>query len=302
MALLGSRQALHTLVDEGDTDYVNYWRRFGELKDEFDALGAAEWNVNLYWSWLYSLRALIDDLPEGYPNFMRTDAWQRRSLNAALASWTELRHDTILYAKQSYTVGRSGPPKTPPPGYVEPIPEFYGRLLTLARMTRAGLSDMQVLSEQATTRLTGLEDLLARLTGIASSELLNEPLSQDDASYIKGLPLRLQSLVTGVDALGVKTTLVADVHTEGFEARVLEEGVGKVNILLVACPATDGSVFLAAGPVLSYYEFKHPMDDRLTDEAWRDLLNSPECPNRPEWYQPLLAPGQESDISEDQSR
>jgi len=287
MALLGSRQALHILIDEGDTDYVKYWRRFGDLKDEFDALSIADWNANLYWSWLYSLRALVDDLPEGYPNFMRTDPWRRRSLSAALASWAELRHDTILYAKQSYTVGRSGP-SAPPPGYVEPVPEFYARLLTLARMTRAGLSDMQVLSEQATTRLTGLESLLERLIEIASKELVNEPLSDIDNSYIRGLPNSLQSLVTGVDMLGVKTTLVADVHTEGYEGMVLEEGVGKVDIIVVACPAVDGSVFLAAGPVLSYYEFKHPMSDRLTDEAWRGLLDSPERPDRPKWYQPLL--------------
>ncbi|MDY0355092.1 MAG: DUF3160 domain-containing protein [Sedimentisphaerales bacterium] len=288
MALLGSRQALHILIDEGDTDYVNYWRRFGQLKDEFDALSAADWNANLYWSWLYSLRALLGDLPEGYPNFMRTDAWRRRSLNAALASWTELRHDTILYAKQSYTFGRSARPNTPPPGYVEPVPEFYARLLTLARMTRAGLSDMQVLSEAAVARLTGLENLLERLIAIASKQLLNQPLSEDDAAYILTLASSLEALVTGVENTGLKTTLVADVHTEGYEGMVLEEGVGKVDIIIVACPAADGSVFLAAGPVLSYYEFKHPMSDRLTDEAWRDLLDSPEPPDRPAWYQPLL--------------
>jgi heme oxygenase len=40
--------------------------------------------------------------------------------------------------------------------------------------------------------------------------------------------------------------------------------------------------------VLSYYEFKQPMNDRLTDEAWRDLLAWPEKPARPGWYRPLL--------------
>jgi hypothetical protein len=50
----------------------------------------------------------------------------------------------------------------------------------------------------------------------------------------------------------------------------------------------DGSIFLAAGPVLSYYEFKHPMNGRLTDEAWRELLASPAKPDRHRWYQPLM--------------
>jgi len=297
MALLGSKEALHILIDEGDAEYTRYWQQFGKLKDEFDALGAAQWNANLYWSWLYSLRALLAELPEGYPNLMRTDAWQRRSLGAALASWTELRHDTILYAKQSYTVGRSGRPSTPPPGYIEPIPEFYGRLLALARMTRTGLSDMQVLSEEAAARMTGLEELLERMIEISNKELLGQSLSEDDAAYIRGLPSSLELLVTGVEELGLKTTLVADVHTEGYEQRVLEEAVGHVDIIVAACPAPDGSVFLAAGPVLSYYEFKHPMSDRLTDEAWRDLLDSPETPGRPAWYQSILTPGPEAGYS-----
>ena len=57
--------------------------------------------------------------------------------------------------------------------------------------------------------------------------------------------------------------------------------MGKVDLIVVAYPA-------AAGPVLSYYEFKHPMSNRLTDEAWREMLASPQKPDRPKWYQPLL--------------
>jgi hypothetical protein len=63
-----------------------------------------------------------------------------------------------------------------------------------------------------------------------------------------------------------------------------------VDLIVVACPAADGSVFLAVGPVLSYYEFKHPMDDRLTDEAWRTMLDTAQEPARPAWYQPLRQP------------
>jgi len=87
---------------------------------------------------------------------------------------------------------------------------------------------------------------------------------------------------------GVKTTLVADVHTHGYEGLAVEEGVGDVDLIVVACPTTAGDVFLAAGPVLSYYEFKHPMSDRLTDEAWRDLLASEAAPARPPWTQSFM--------------
>ena len=290
MALLGSKQALHILIDEGDTDYVDFWARFGELKHEFDALSVTDWNRNLYWSWLYSLKALVADLPQAYPSFMRTAAWQKKSLNAALASWAELRHDTILYAKQSYsgtTAGR-GAASPPPPGYIEPVPEFFGRLRALTAMTRLGLTQMQILSDPAKQQLAGLEDLLGRMIGIAERELLNQPLSTDDTAYLAGLPKSLESLVTGTDPGGIQTTLVADVHTNAVESEVVEEAVGKVDLIVVACPAADGSIFLAAGPVLSYYEFKHPMSDRLTDEVWRQQLDSTAKPVRPTWYQPLL--------------
>ncbi|MCX5639146.1 MAG: DUF3160 domain-containing protein, partial [Planctomycetota bacterium] len=288
MAILGSSRAKAILVEEGDTDYVGYAKQFDKLKAEFDAFGISDWNRNLYWSWLYSLRALITKFDQGYPNFMRTQAWEKKELNAALASWTELRHDTILYAKQSYTPPPTGYPPPPPPGYVEPVPEFYGRLLALTRMTRQGLSDFNALSPQATTRLTNLENILSRLIEIANKELTNQWLSAADNAYLHGFGGTLERTVVGVDNKGVKTTLVADVHTYGFEEQVVEEGVGYVDLIIVACPAPDGSVFLAAGPVMSYYEFKHPMSDRLTDEAWRQMLASPQRPARPTWFQSLM--------------
>ena len=289
MALLGSIQAKTILIDQGDTDYIDYWQRFGELKTEFDSFGLYDWNRNLYWGWLYALKALINEFSEGYPNFMRTDAWEKKELNAVLASWTELRHDTILYAKQSYTPGRGGfiPPNVT--GYVEPVPEFYGRLLALTQMTREGLSDYNTLSAEATERLVNLEDILGRLIEIANKELTNQILSEDDYEYIRNFGKILERAVIGVEQKGIKTTLVADVHTHYYlEQLVVEEGVGYVDLIVAVCPAPGGSIFLAAGPVFSYYEFKHPMSDRLTDETWVDLLASGAKPARPRWFQSLL--------------
>lgn len=289
MALLGSIQAKTILIDQGDTDYIDYWQRFGELKTEFDSFGLYDWNRNLYWGWLYALKALINEFSEGYPNFMRTDAWEKKELNAVLASWTELRHDTILYAKQSYTPGRGGfiPPNVT--GYVEPVPEFYGRLLALTQMTREGLNDYNTLSAEATERLVNLEDILGRLIEIANKELTNQILSEDDYEYIRNFGKILERAVIGVEQKGIKTTLVADVHTHYYlEQLVVEEGVGYVDLIVAVCPAPGGSIFLAAGPVFSYYEFKHPMSDRLTDETWVDLLASGAKPARPRWFQSLL--------------
>ena len=294
MALLGSEQAREILIQEGDTDYQGYWDRYNELAETFGAFSREDWNRNLYWGWLYSLKALIADYPDGYPAFMRTPAWSKRSLNAALASWTELRHDTILYAKQPYF---PPPPysASTPTCYVEPVPEFLGRLLALTRMTSKGLNDLRVLSDPAKERLASFEQIISKLIEIASKELTNQPLSAQDWSFLDYLAEELEGLAVHDEeapwweTTGLKTTLVADVHTcGGDENMVLEEAVGKVDLIVVACPLPDGSAFLAAGPVLSYYEFKHPMADRLTDEKWRELLDSPDTPERPAWYRPLM--------------
>jgi hypothetical protein len=288
MALLGSSESLNILIDEGDTDYTCYWQQFDELKNEFDSLSLMDWNVNLYWSWLYTLKALLVELPQGYPEFMRTQAWQRHQLHTALASWTQLRHDTILYAKQSYATAGIGPRPAPPPGYIEPLPVFWGRLLSLTKMTEQGLADLNVLSSEELKRLSDLEELLQRMLEIVAKQLDNEYLSSEDHEFIKALPLILDSIITGMDDQDLKTVLVADVHTNAVENLVVEEAGGYVDLIVVACPSPDGSVFLAIGPVFSYYEFKHPMNDRLTDEAWQKLLDSSNRPERPKWYAPLM--------------
>jgi hypothetical protein len=288
MALLGSKEALRILIDEGDTEYEGFWQVFGELRDEIRALRPSDWNANLYWAWLHTLKSLLEELPAGYPNFMRTDAWQRRQLHTALASWTQLRHDTMLYAKQSYV---SGFQSTPPPGYVEPVPAFWDRLTALTRMTARGLEDLEVLSPEARERLDRLERFLQRLSGIVAVELANQSLSKEDEEFIRGLPDSLESVTVGGGHEWLVTSLVSDVHTNALEERIVEEAVGNVDLILVACPLPDGRAFLAVGPVLSQYEFKHPMNDRLNDETWRQMLGSPRRPNRPQWYQPVVREG-----------
>ena len=64
---------------------------------------------------------------------------------------------------------------------------------------------------------------------------------------------------------------------------VLEEGVGYVDLILVAYKVPDGRIIVGAGPSLSYYEFKHPMSDRLTDEQWKEMLESGKAPPRQRW-------------------
>ncbi len=292
MAVLGSERALGLLDSAGDTDYVDYDLRANDLLGIFDAFGQAEWTRNLYWGWLYTLRPLFDPCGPGYPPFMQTTAWHDKQLNAALASWTELRHDTILYAKQSTTIVISAAPSPPnPSGYVEPVPEVFERLRALTALSRNGLANLNVLDATQTTNLLQLESILARLRAIAVTELQGQPLSDSDNDFIGGFYNSLPEIDgTTDDPQEGDTTLVADVHTDPNSGQVLEEGDGYVKVLVAACALPQEGTFLAAGPSFSYYEFKEPMSGRLTDQAWTNLLAGASAPARPDWTGSFMDP------------
>jgi hypothetical protein len=285
MAVLGSVRADEILDALEDSSYTDYSIRRGELEEEFGTLTEDDWQRNLYWSWLFALKPLLEEPDPGSPAFMRTMAWEDKALTAALASWTELRHDTILYAKQSYTLRAiSMPPEEPDAqvGFVEPVPEVYRRLLFLATMNRQGLEAVGLLDDLSQRRLERLETILTKLEEISRAQLAGRRLTEEEVGFIGDFGEALNGLLEGVDDRSKKTTIVADVHTDANSGLVLEEAVGYVRLAVVAFEDTDGEIRLAAGPVYSYYEFLQPLNERLTDEAWREMLaDSP--PADPEW-------------------
>ncbi|MBE0448890.1 MAG: DUF3160 domain-containing protein, partial [Actinobacteria bacterium] len=101
-AAMGSDEALNILESMGETKYQNYPENMVKMKEYISGLDRKTWTQNLYWGWLYSLLPLTKEKPEGYPTFMRNSAWVKKELNTYLGSWAELKHDTILYAKQVY--------------------------------------------------------------------------------------------------------------------------------------------------------------------------------------------------------
>jgi hypothetical protein len=307
MAALGSWRALTILDQEDDTAYIGYDRKMNEIIAQFRSFDEPAWHRNLYWGWLHALQTLLTPCGSGYPPFMQQAAWQDKQLNTALASWTQLRHDTILYAKQSNTSGTIGLPPPPDRGYVEPVPALLNRLLCLTRMMKAGLADMGVLSEEQQEGLLGFERILTRLLQIAMAELEGRALSEPDYDYIKGLfgqdllaaVMPVFQTATSPDARPLDVPLVADVHTDGNTGKVLEEGVGHVRVLVAAYRIPEGRVVLGVGPVFSHYEFKWPMGDRLTDEKWTNMLANGQCPPDPPWTRsfawPVALPADDAD-------
>ena len=282
MAAFGSDRADEHLSSD-KTCYRGYEEQLVKLQEEFSQLTVINWSQNLYWSWLYSIESTIHETPAGYPTFMKTNAWLDEKLNTALGSWTELRHDTILYAKQSYTpMGIS----FQPPGYVEPLPQLYSRLIGLSNMTINGLKALDLLEDVHEQKLTEFCELLNTLLEISMKELRSEPLSDYEVQFIKEIGHHLASVLEAFTKDVQESTLVADVHTDLYNfppGWVLEEACGYIDAIIVVYKIPDGRLIATAGPVFSYYEFVVPLSQRLTDETWIEMLETGNTPSRPKW-------------------
>lgn len=297
-AALGSEEALNILDDMGETTYENFSSQMEKVRGELAALGEDTWTENVYWSWLYALRPVIEPKDERYPEFMRSQAWTRKDLHTALGSYTELKHDTILYAKQVMAEMGGGAPMEVPKGYVEPNPEAYARLQALAVMTREGLASRGLLDATMASNLDHLIDLLSFLKGVAEKELANQPLTEDDYFRIQYYGGELEALTLAAsdcegDQLGCrdlqdqKAALIADIAT-GLGMVALEEAIGQPTTIFVVLP--DEPYRLAVGAVFTYYEFIVSADQRMTDEEWQTQVEVGTNPPPPAWTEAFIAP------------
>lgn len=274
MAAFGSERAWELLDDE--KSYENYVSQMEMLWNNIGNMSVDEWTHNLYYLWIYSLLPLLSEPGGGYPLFMQSDAWVDKQLSTSLASWAELRHDTILYAKQSYTTELTGMPEVVR-GYVEPVPALYARLASLCNMMITGLESRGLLSTLMETKLNRLKTLLLDLQTISIKELEGTALTDEEFRLIESSGELLGSIVAmPTDDLLVSDAdddmaVIADVHTDPNMGKVLEVGVGRPAVILVAV-LVNGEVILAQGGVMSYYEFTWPMNNRLIDEAWQEML------------------------------
>jgi hypothetical protein len=290
MAALGSERAWELLDDQ--KVYARYVEQMETLRSGIANITEGEWTQNLYYLWLYSLLPLLTSTPEGYPLFMSNQAWIDKQLYTALGSWTELRHDTILYAKQSSTYLVKGAPLLVN-GYVEPVPELYARLASLCKMLISGLDSRALLSDRIREKMEVLLDFLLTLKSISVKELTGAPLNATEWEAIFNADSKLEfvSKIPTNDSVTSDAdkymSVIADVHTDPNTNTVLEEAVGDPMLIFVVV-LIDGEVKLTRGGTFSYYEFVQPMSDRLTDESWRDMLDQGLAPSVPDWSESFI--------------
>lgn len=297
-AALGSGAALQILDQSGETAYEHYGDQLTKVRGQLAGLPDSQWTENLYWGWIYTFRPLLQPHTEaGYPTFMRSSAWNQKELNTVAGSWTELKHDTLLYAKQVMAEAGGGPPDQIK-GYVEPYPDFYARIAALVHMTNAGLTQRGLLDAQMAGPLTDLETLANELHTISVKELKNQALTSDEYDMIQYYGAAIEHMtLNAADVDGDQgnpviddqdSALVADVASSP-ESLALEEATGHPTPIYVVV-SVDGALVIARGGVYSHYEFTVPFADRMTDETWRAQLNANKAPALPTWTGSFIKP------------
>ncbi len=284
-SVFGSERASYLLQNETDI-YPEYELQVNQLRDEFSSLTDYDWCQSLYWLQLYSLLPLLQENYTGYPGYMKKDSWKDKSLLTALGSWTQLRHDTLLYGKQGYTaLGLHGGF-----GYVEPYPELYARLSSTIQMMNDGLKARGLLIEDFENRLNITMGIFDRLTEISIKELEDEELTIDDIDYIDNVGNTMNVLTSFSSPIysewirenDGRDALIADVHTDPNTGTALEVAIGNPLSIFAIVQDHLGNLRVVHGGMYSYYEFTVPIHSRLTDEEWRDIVDT-DPPDMPDW-------------------
>ena len=107
-AAFGSEFAYRALRKTGATAYANYDTQLALLRTAVAGRPAGEWGSTVYDAWLYALQPVFARHGTAFPAFMRDDPWAAKDHQTGLGSYAELKHDTILYAKQAVAEGGDG--------------------------------------------------------------------------------------------------------------------------------------------------------------------------------------------------
>jgi hypothetical protein len=281
-----------------------------------DAHEPAYWDGSLYTLWISSLRSLSPSASElkdpkaaGLPAVATTEAWGRRLLNTQLASWAELRHDTLLYAKQSYTASIAC---EFPDAYVDPYPEFYKQLGRYARRGKEISAQLKASYPQARLiaeiegHYTHLTDVLGKLQGMAEQQRRGKPFSAEQMAFVNET-VKLESVGCGSQtATGWYPRLflsearsldfdptIADIHTQPTDeqgapvGRVLHVATGYPRWMLVTADTCQGPRAYV-GFASSYFEKVTSQFERLDDAQWSQEINQKHPADVP-WMSSLIA-------------
>jgi len=310
MATLGNEDAMALLEEELET--YKYAYKVNSIKYLVDSYDEDFWQQSLYNTWLAAIRELNPlATSANLPYFMQTTAWHLEKLNTQLTSWAMLRHDNLLYGKQSYTgMTACSFPYT----YIEPYPACYERIQLFAENATEFLGEVLAGTDfRSKSEIVEFYKRYAEIMGIfkeiAEKELAGTALDETEMEFLKTMINSM--MVSGPAITGWYNDLffnwggldfdfkVADVHTQPTDefgtpvGYVLHVGSGRVNngVFLAPNPVNPAQLMAFTGPVSSFHYEVTNNFYRYNDDEWEEnfLWNSTGGPPRPDWVSVYLA-------------
>ena len=245
------------------------------MKDKVKSLKLSDWQQNLYNGWLWVLKSVwaVNENTENLPFFMQNQAWYDKNIQTGLGSYAELKHDTVLYAKQPVAeMGGLEEPEEFYPHYVEPAVEVYDKLLWLVKYSKVNLEKKGLLSKSSEFPLEQLESIYQLFRDCSVKELEYIPLSEEENRALKLIGGTMEIIDDSLSQeykQSISSAVVSDVAGIADAGMFLEIGTGLPNEIWVAV-SSEGKVYLARGVVYSYYEFLSGKP--LTDQEWHEML------------------------------
>ena len=311
MAAMGVSAAEQILKEE-QTPWKDYDNHLKAMKKR---MGEINWDETICTRWMNTLKVLNvwsgdKNNQKQLPYFMLNPEWSKKDLNAALASWAELKHDAILYAKQPMGAecGGGGPPEPIVKGYVEPNVGFWKKAIELLDNTEKLLKEQDMLTEKIKDATQRIREEAQFLLNISEKELAGKELSEEEYGQIECIGATFENISldlvrekdqylmgwSDVQGADKKVALVADVYTANADNNpdksILFEAVGEADEIYVVVEI-GGYLYLTRGSVLSYREFIQPIDQpRLTDEEWQEQLEKNARKGVPEWMKRIIVP------------
>ena len=306
---LGNDASAQLLVDELNS--YHYSSNIAALRYLIDNYETDFWESTLYNSWLEAIRKLN---PPTYrnnlPGFMQTAAYWQQKMNTQLSSWTELRHDNLLYAKQSYTGGVGC---LYPYSFVEPFPDFYSSMKIICDNAASYFNTLSFPDESIKSYIiyyfNHFSSTVDTLRIISEKELSGDEFSEQEISFLRSMlsiepvcgnvitgwypRLYFNDAMSDRDGLLKSNYIVADIHTTPTDCSgstigaVIHVGTGNVNLGVVVTKNHEGDQTAFIGPVMSYYEYTSTNFLRLNDEEWSSTYLREGL--RPDWVNVYLA-------------
>ena len=308
MASMGVASAERILLDE--LKEAQQWDGFvAALSKMKQRMKEIDWQQTISNRWMDAVKTL-HETSDGYPYFMLTPEWQKKDLNAALASWAELKHDAILYAKQPFGAecGGGGPPEPVVTGYVEPNVKFWRKAISLLDATADVLERHHLTTDKGKRATQRLREEAQFLLRVSQEELAGKKLDEADYDALKHIGATFENISldlvrdeeqylmgwNDVEGTDRKVALIADVYTANSlnnpEKSVMYVAVGLADEIYCVVEV-DGYLWLMRGAVLSYRETRRALDIlRLTDEEWQKNLETYPDEGRPSWMQDIMVP------------